>query len=393
MTTAPLTDYLTRTDEDLTQELLAAKKRLGKRLLILGHYYQKDELFRLADIAGDSYQLSAKAAVQDAEVILFCGVHFMAETADILVNAPERVAARHGRRVDVLLPDPDAGCTMAEMATAEQAEDCWRELAQVIDVERVVPITYVNSPADLKAFCGRHGGAACTSSNASAVLDWAFSKGERVLFLPDQHLGRNMGQSRGLSQEQMILWRHGNSALYRELAILGQARSWNSAPLGGNSRSDLEKARLILWDGFCTVHQRFTLNDIARVRRDFPDAKIIVHPECSQEVVSASDLAGSTAFILRAISDSPKGACWAVGTEWHMVQRLIKDFPEQTIINLAAKPCSCDSMNRITLANLAWTLACWEAGSCVGRVSVADSIRSDALACLAQMLACPGTKS
>ena len=350
----------------------AIRRQFGPKLLILGHHYQKEAVIRHTDLRGDSYQLSAAAAQQtDCEAIVFCGVHFMAETADILANRPEQLAARSGRRVDVILPDLSAGCDMADMASVVQVEKCWNELARVVDVSDIVPITYVNSTAELKAFCGQNGGIACTSSNATAVLRWALEQKGRVLFFPDQHLGRNTAGQLGVAGKNMPLWKA-------------------DLPCGGLSDQEIRESKIILWDGNCYVHQRFTPEQIAAVRKEFPKIQVIVHLECSKEVVDLADDAGSTKRILEKIAHSPPGSQWAVGTEASMVNRLITMFPDKAIRHLSAEPVFCDTMGRISVENLAWSLECLAAGRPQNIIRVPDAIVADALVCLERMLAHSG---
>lgn len=353
--------------ERLADSIQTVRAKWGKRLLLLGHYYQKPEILALSDFRGDSFQLSAIASKNaDGEAIVFCGVHFMAETADILANAPEKIAERSGRRVTVILPESTAGCPMADMATLAEVERRWAELGEIIDLAEVTPITYVNSSAAVKAFCGARGGLACTSSNAEKVLRWSFERRRRVLFLPDQHLGRNTARSLGISGS--------------EIALL------NSAGVTGGE--GIESARVILWPGYCPVHQLFTLEQIERIRRDSPKTNIVVHPECGERVVEASDVAGSTKRILDVITESPAGSSWAVGTERRMVDALIAAFPDKTIIPLAPdRPC-CETMDRITLENLARSLEALDAGTPENVVQVDEAIAADARLALERMLAC-----
>ncbi|HMH79556.1 MAG TPA: quinolinate synthase NadA, partial [Candidatus Acidoferrum sp.] len=285
--------YLLVPDNTLDERIAAAKAALGKDLVILGHHYQRDEVVKFADFRGDSLRLSQQAADADAKYIVFCGVHFMAESADIL---------RRGNQI-VVLPDLSAGCSMADMADIGQVEACWNELQGVADTSKIIPVTYMNSTAAIKSFTGEHGGSACTSSNAPAVMNWAFERGEKVLFLPDEHLGRNTAYRMGIPLQEMIVWDP-----YEEL--------------GGNTAEAVGKARVILWKGYCSVHQRFTPEQIGRVRRENPGVRVIVHPECKFEVAQAADEIGSTEGIIRAIKAAPPGSKWAVGTEIHMVNRL-----------------------------------------------------------------------
>ncbi len=353
---------------NLNERIEEIRCQFGSKLLILGHHYQKEEVIRHTDLRGDSYQLSEAAAKRtDCETIVFCGVHFMVETADILANRPLQVAARHGRRIDVILPDLSAGCDMAEMASIAQVGQCWTELAGIVDETDIVPITYVNSTAELKAFCGRNGGIACTSSNASAVLQWALKRKGRILFFPDQHLGRNTACRLGINEKYMPTW---NPKL----------------PCGGLSDQEIKESKIILWDGNCYVHQRFTSEQINVVRQEFPKIRVIVHLECRKEVVDQADEAGSTKLILEKITDSPPGSQWAVGTEANMVNRLIAMFPDKMIRHLSPKPSFCDTMGRISIENLVWSLECLVAGNAQNIIRVPDPIATDALFCLERML-------
>jgi quinolinate synthase len=293
----PLAAYRGLEDAILDERIEAVRRRMGPRLVVLGHHYQQDGVIAHADLQGDSYQLSKSAAEREGcEAIAFCGVHFMAETADILVNRPEKVAARGGKRVAVVLPDMAAGCSMADMAGIEQVEDAWADLGTVIDTSDITPVTYINSAASLKAFCGRHGGIVCTSSNARAVLDWAFARTKRVLFFPDQHLGRNTARKMGIPLDEMCVWNP------------------HDPTLGGNSREHIQKSRVILWQGHCSVHAMFKPEHVDAMRANIPGVKILVHPECAMEVVDKADLAGSTSYILRQVEEAPPGTKWAIGT-------------------------------------------------------------------------------
>jgi quinolinate synthase len=343
---------------------------MGPRLVILGHHYQQDGVIAHADLQGDSYQLSKSAAEREGcEAIAFCGVHFMAETADILVNRPEKVAARGGRRVAVVLPDMAAGCSMADMAGIEQVEDAWADLGTVIDTSDITPVTYINSAASLKAFCGRHGGIVCTSSNARAVLDWAFARTKRVLFFPDQHLGRNTARKMGIPLDEMCVWNP------------------HDPTLGGNSREHIQKSRVILWQGHCSVHAMFKPEHVDAMRANIPGVKILVHPECSMEVVDKADLAGSTSYILRQVEEAPPGTKWAIGTELHLVKRLEQRHPEQTIRFLSPVVCMCATMYRIDLAHLCWSLEHLEAGKPVNVIRVDDETAKWSVTALERMLA------
>lgn len=355
---------------DLHHHIDSIRQRLGKRLLILGHHYQREEVIAHTDLQGDSFQLSAAAEKTHCETIIFCGVHFMAETADILANSAENRARRNGQRVNVLLPDLDAGCSMADMATQQTVERCWNELANIIDINDVVPITYVNSTAALKAFCGRHGGIACTSTNAKTVLDTALKEKYRVLFFPDQHLGRNTALKMGITESAMCCWDD-------------TAAEW-----GGNSAEQIRRSRIILWNGYCCVHQKFLPDHIDAIREAYAGIRVIVHPECRRDVVEKADESGSTSYILSRISESPAGSLWAVGTESRFVERLAKQNPDKTVVNLAFQPSYCDTMGLIDLPKLAAVLDSVESGLPKNVIRVDDVTAADALRCLQRMLDC-----
>ena len=366
----PFTDYRPLSDAELAARIEGVRQRMGRRLVILGHHYQQDGVIAHADFQGDSYQLSRSAAERDeCEAIAFCGVHFMAETADILANRPDKVAARGGRRVTVVLPDLAAGCSMADMAAITQVEDAWADLGTVIDTADLTPVTYINSAASLKAFCGRHGGIVCTSSNARAVLEWAFARGRRVLFFPDQHLGRNTARTMGIGLDQMCVWNP------------------HEPELGGNSKSALEASRVILWQGHCSVHAMFRPEHVDGLRKNIPGVKILVHPECSMEVVDKADLVGSTSYILRQVEQAAPGTKWAIGTELHLVKRLEAAHPEQEIYFLSPVVCMCATMYRIDLAHLCWSLEHLEAGDAVNVIRVDDETAKWAVVALERMLA------
>jgi len=362
-------------DAVLSGRIEAVRRRMGQRLVILGHHYQQDGVIAHADLQGDSYQLSKSAAERaDCEAIVFCGVHFMAETADILANRPEKVAARGGRRVTVVLPDMAAGCSMADMAAIDQVEDAWADMGTVIDTADVTPVTYINSAASLKAFCGRHGGIVCTSSNARAVLDWAFARRRRVLFFPDQHLGRNTARAMGIPLDEMCVW--------NPHALPGAGPR-----LGGTTPERLAASRVILWQGHCSVHAMFRPEHVDAMRENVPGVKILVHPECSMEVVDKADLAGSTSYILRQVQEAPPGTKWAIGTELHLVKRLEQNHPEQEIRFLAPVVCMCATMYRIDLAHLCWSLEHLERGRPVNVIRVDDETATWSVTALERMLA------
>lgn len=359
-------EYRDASDEELQERIKAAKARLGNKLLVLGHFYQRDEIIVHADFVGDSFQLAKNATERpDADHIVFCGVHFMAETADIL-STPEQT---------VTLPNLSAGCSMADMANIDQVEDCWEQLGEICGTnpdadgkQQIVPVTYMNSSAALKAFCGRHGGIVCTSSNAHAVLEWAFARGKRVLFFPDQHLGRNTALAMGMSLDQMPVWNP-----YK--------------PAGGaEDPSVYADAKMILWKGFCSVHQRFTVDQIERARKAYPGVKVIVHPECSMDVVNAADGTGSTAYIVKEIANAPTGSAVAVGTEINLVNRLAAQYPDKTVFCLDPVVCPCSTMYRIHPAYLAWALENIEQGNIVNRITVDEDTARDAKIALQRML-------
>src|SRR5215470_6010686 len=349
--------YLLVPDNSLDQRIASAKSTLGKDVVILGHHYQRDEVVKFADFRGDSLKLASQAAEADARYIVFCGVHFMAESADILRREHQMV----------ILPDLNAGCSMADMADIGQVEACWSELGSIVDTSKVVPVTYMNSTAAIKAFTGKNRGSICTSSNATAVLKWAFETGEKALFLPDEHLGRNTAYRMGIPLDQMIVWDP-----YREF--------------GGNTPEAVRNARIILWKGYCSVHQRFTPQQVARVRREHPGIRVIVHPECRFEVAQAADQIGSTEGIIKAIESSPAGSEWAVGTEIHLVHRLSKSFHDRKVIPLDPNVCVCTTMFRITPQHLLWALENLGSGNAVNRISVDERTRYFARLALDRML-------
>jgi quinolinate synthase len=367
--TFELAPYKSLDDATLRDRITAIRSEWGQRLLILGHHYQQDEVIRLADLRGDSYQLSRMAAEsRDCRAIAFCGVHFMAETADILANRPEGLAERDGQRVQVILPDMAAGCSLADMAAIDQVEDAWEDLDELIGTDDITPITYVNSAASLKAFCGLHGGIVCTSSNAAAVLKWGFSQRRRALFFPDQHLGRNTALAMGVPASAMPVWDP-----HAEL-------------LGGNSEEALEQSRVILWKGHCSVHQVFQPEHVLRFRAEVPGIRIVVHPECQQEVNDLADISGSTGKIIEAVETAPPGTKWAIGTELHLVNRLRDEHPQQEIHFLSPLVCMCATMYRIDLAHLCWSLENLAAGTPVNLVRVDDETARWALVALTRML-------
>jgi quinolinate synthase len=364
-----LAPYKSLENDELIRRIQSVRQRWGKELLILGHHYQQDEVIALSDLRGDSYQLSKMAAAsRECRSIVFCGVHFMAETADILANRPEALAARDHRRIPVVLPDLAAGCSMADMAAIDQVEAAWEELGDVIDTEDLTPVTYVNSAASLKAFCGRHGGMVCTSSNAAAALEWAFAKSQRVLFFPDQHLGRNTSLAMGIARDQMPVW------------------DPFADELGGNHEQDYQHSRVILWKGHCSVHQMFRPEHVHSFRERIPEIKIMVHPECPQEVNDLADVSGSTGKIIETIRQSAPGTRWAIGTEIHLVNRLRQEHPEQEIHFLGPVVCMCATMYRIDLAHLCWCLENLDAGHPVNIIQVDDEVARWSLVALERML-------
>jgi quinolinate synthase len=349
--------YLLVADNVLDDRIAAAKARLGRDVVILGHHYQRDEVVKFADFRGDSLKLSFQASQAEGRYIVFCGVHFMAESADILRREHQTV----------ILPDLNAGCSMADMADIGQVEACWRELSSLLDSRKIIPVTYMNSTAAIKAFTGEHGGSVCTSSNAAAVMNWAFETGEKVLFLPDEHLGRNTGYRMGIPLDQMIVWDP-----YQEF--------------GGNTPEAIRDARIILWKGYCSVHQRFTPQQVERVRREHPGIRVIAHPECRFEVAQAADQIGSTEGIIKAIQASPAGTEWAVGTEIHLVNRLSKELKDHKVISLDPSVCVCTTMFRITPQHLLWALENLGEGNVVNRISVDERTRHHARVALDRML-------
>jgi quinolinate synthase len=364
-----LQPYKSLSNDELQSRIQAVRAQLGPKLLILGHHYQQDEVIALADLTGDSYQLSQMAAdSRDCRFIAFCGVHFMAETADILGNRPEKLAERHGERIRVILPDLAAGCSMADMAAIHQIEDAWDQLGEVIDTNDITPVTYINSAASLKAFVGRHGGIVCTSSNAKAALDWAFARTSRVMFFPDQHLGRNTAIGMGITLDQMPVW------------------DPHQLELGGNSESALHKSKVILWKGHCSVHQMFRPEHVKLLREQHPGIKILVHPECPREVFELADQSGSTSKIIKTVEAAPPGTKWAIGTELHLVNRLKQQHPEQEVHFLSPVVCMCATMYRIDLAHLCWSLENLAAGTPVNTIEVDPEIAHWSLVALERML-------
>lgn len=360
--------YRDASDDELDARIRAAKATLGDRVVVLGHFYQREEVVRHADYVGDSFQLANAAKDRpEAEAIVFCGVHFMAETADLL-SRPEQA---------VILPNLAAGCSMADMADIDQVEECWEQLEDVLgDLETpdaeglvpVIPVTYMNSSAAIKGFVGRHGGIVCTSSNARTVLEWAFARGRRVLFFPDQHLGRNTAKAMGVPLEQMPMWNPRKA-------------------LGGSTAEQLEDSRVILWHGFCSVHRRFTVDQIDKARAEHPGVRVIVHPECPMDVVDAADEAGSTDIIRKAIAAATEPTTFAIGTEINLVQRLAAQYPQHEIFCLDPVVCPCSTMYRIHPGYLAWVLESLVAGEVVNRITVPADVAEPATVALERMLA------
>jgi quinolinate synthase len=349
-------------DPALVERAIAARAQLGSRAMILGHHYQRDEVINFADITGDSFKLAQAAADNpDAELIIFCGVHFMAESADILTSEKQKV----------ILPDLAAGCSMADMAAAHQVEAAWAHFEKLGIAKRTVPVTYMNSTAAIKSFTGEHGGAVCTSSNAERAMSWALTQGEKIFFLPDQHLGRNTAILKlGLSPDDCVLW-----------------NPWK--PDGGLSDQQLLDAKVILWRGHCSVHGRFSRQNIDEIRSRVPDVQILVHPECQHEVVSAADVVGSTEAIIRTVAQSAPGSTWAIGTELNLVQRLANTYTDKKILFLDKTVCYCSTMNRIDLPHLVWAMETLNQGRVVNQISVNTQIARNARVALERMLALP----
>ncbi len=349
--------YLAMPAEEIDRAIARAKESLGDQVIILGHHYQRDEVIKHADIRGDSFKLSQLAASRpDSEFIVFCGVHFMAETADILSTPNQKV----------LLPNLEAGCSMADMADIDSVEECWEVLEHICG-EGTIPITYMNSAADLKAFCGRHGGIVCTSSNAQNILTWAFERGKRVLFFPDEHLGRNTGTKMDIPVEEMA--------------------TWDPRFPDRNDSDALTRAKIILWKGYCSVHARFNIEQIRDIRARDPAVNILVHPECRKEIVDASDYDGSTEYIVKLVTEAPPGSKWAIGTEINLVNRLSQENPDKTVFCLNPIVCPCSTMYRIHPAYVLWTLESLLSGDVINRISVPDDDAKHAIVALKRMLA------
>ena len=347
-------------DPDLVQRATIARAALGDRAIVLGHHYQRDEVIEFADITGDSFKLAQAAAAQSsAEYVIFCGVHFMAESADILTSANQKV----------ILPDLAAGCSMADMATANQVNQCWKSLEEVGVASKTIPVTYMNSSAAIKSFTGEHGGTICTSSNAEKTMRWALEQGEKILFLPDQHLGRNTAVlSLGLSLDDCVLW-----------------NPWK--PMGGLTAQEIQKAKVILWRGHCSVHGRFTLDSVKEIRSRVQGVQVLVHPECQHDVVSAADVVGSTEKIIQTVNNSPAGSKWAIGTELNLVSRLAKNNLDKEIYFLDKAVCYCSTMNRIDLPHLVWAMESLVANHVVNQIQVSDEVARFSKLALERMLA------
>ncbi len=346
-------------DAECNDRIRAAKEKLGKRVAILGHHYQRSEVYQHADFTGDSLRLSRLASHSDAEYIIFCGVHFMAEVADIL-SRPDQVS---------ILPDLSAGCSMADMANLAKVNRAWRELSTVLNPdETITPVTYINSAADLKAFCGEHGGIVCTSTNARTILEWSFKQREKILFFPDQHLGRNTGYQMGIPLDEMVVWNF-------------------DEPMGGLTVEQIKKAKMILWNGYCSVHQMFQVDQIKKFKEKHPDGFVISHPECNFDVCQASDYVGSTEYILKVITEAPAGTKWLVGTELNLVNRLAEQFKDTKLVQfMAATICMCSTMARIDPPHLAWTLENLVEGHIVNQIVVPEQEANLARIALNRML-------
>jgi quinolinate synthase len=350
--------YLGLSDDEMDRRIAAAREKLGRRLVILGHHYQRDEVIKFADHIGDSFKLARQVSQHPAaEFIVFCGVHFMAESADVLTEDHQQV----------ILPDLAAGCSMADMAAPDQLEMCWSDLEQM-GIGGVIPVTYINSAASIKAFCGEHGGVVCTSSNAAATLQWAWKHGERILFLPDQHLGRNTAYKLGVPLDQMVVW--------------DPNEIW-----GGVEPEAVRHARMILWKGHCSVHARFTVRQIENIRVQHPGVRVIVHPEVPWDVVQAADDSGSTEYIIKTVEESPVGSTWAVGTEIHLVNRLAREVqPDRTVISLDQFGCLCSTMFRVSPNHLLWILEGLVDGEVHNRIVVPDNQKHWTRVALERML-------
>ena len=347
-------------DPDLVKRARAARAALGSKVMILGHHYQRDEVIEFADITGDSFKLAQAAADNpEAEYVIFCGVHFMAESADVLTTSDQKV----------ILPDLAAGCSMADMATANQVDDCWNQLAELGIAQKTIPVTYMNSSAAIKSFTGKNGGTICTSSNAKSAMEWAFTQGEKILFLPDQHLGRNTAVlSLGLTLDDCVLW-----------------NPWK--PMGGLTEDEIKNAKVILWRGHCSVHGRFSIDSVNEIRNRVPGVQVLVHPECTHEVVRSADQIGSTEKIIQIVQASPAGSKWAIGTELNLVQRISQNNPDKEIYFLDKDICYCSTMNRIDLPHLVWAMESLVSGTVVNQIRVAPEVAKYSKLALERMLA------
>ena len=351
-------EYRTLDTDEVVDRIRESRSKLGDRIMVLGHHYQRDEVIQFADFRGDSYNLSKYAAeAKGLEAVIFCGVHFMAETADILTD-PD---------VSVILPNLAAGCSMADMAKIADVEECWDELSQLYGNEKLIPITYMNSTAAIKSLCGKNEGIVCTSSNATKVFEWAFQRGQRVLFLPDQHLGRNTGLKLGISSEEMVVWSPFKNN-------------------GGNSLEELNQAKIVLWEGHCSVHTRFSVDQINQAREKHPNVNVIVHPECTQDVLGSADINGSTELIIKTISEAASGSEWAIGTEISLVNRLAKEHPDKTVFCLDPVVCPCSTMYRIHPTYLLWVLEALNDGVVLNQIKVDRKTQGNALIALERML-------
>ena len=389
--------YTDATPDELADRVRAAKAALGSRVFILGHHYQRDEVIQFADARGDSYRLSVLAQEHpEADYIVFCGVHFMAESADILTAAHQQV----------ILPDLNAGCSMADMADIDEVEEAWESLGRVVDVEQLVPITYMNSSAALKAFVGRQGGAVCTSTNARAVIQWALAKGEKLLFFPDQHLGRNTGFALGYDDTHMRVWdprrdlgglseadcKDATFLLWKGHCSVHQrfrpehVATFRAQHPGGLEERAVKEATFLLWKGHCSVHQRFRPEHVAAFRAEHPDGLVVVHPECSHDVCDVADKVGSTDFIIRAVNEAPAGTTIGVGTEIHLVNRLNDETPDKTVVSLDPLVCPCSTMFRIDAPHLCWVLENLVQGNVVNQISVDEDTTEWARVALQRML-------
>ena len=353
----PIEDYLELSEDELDKRISAAKESLGRRLLILGHHYQQDDVIKFADFRGDSLKLSQEAAKSDCEYIVFCGVHFMAETADIIT----------GENHKVILPDLTAGCSMADMADSYKVEKAWKDITNVSGEDNILPVTYINSSADLKAFCGKKNGAVCTSSIAERVMQWALGQREKIFFFHDEHLGRNTAFKLGIPEKEIITWHR-------------------DEPMGGNKEEHIKRAKVILWNGFCSVHMLFLPKHVEYFRDKYPDINIIVHPECRREVVALSDLCGSTEYIINTVKSAPSGTVWAIGTEINLVNRLKKEQPDKTIFFLSPTVCMCSTMYRIDPQHLCWVLENLADGKVVNQIVVPSEEKHWARIALERML-------